>query len=82
MILDVTEGSAGSLVVLRGQDYLYGPGELKQLLDCYLSLLEAFVSNPQTRTDEAELFAAAQVQDALDAGRGKMSSLTARHEVF
>ncbi|KAM0276945.1 hypothetical protein ACHAQH_006230 [Verticillium albo-atrum] len=69
MVLDVTEGSKGSLVVLRGQDYLYGPKEMQRLLDSYLSLLENFANNPQISSDEARLFGEPQVKDALEAGR-------------
>ncbi|KAK3290153.1 uncharacterized protein B0H64DRAFT_453112 [Chaetomium fimeti] len=56
--LDVIEGSAGSLVSLIGQEYLYGIPEMQKLLDCYLTLLDQLV------------FSESQVQAALDVGNG------------
>lgn len=71
MILDITEGGAGSLVVLRGQEYLYGPIEMQLLLDSYLNLLEMFSRNVRVQPNEVKLFADSQVKAALEAGRGK-----------
>lgn len=71
VILDVTEGSAGSLVVRRGQEYLYGPSEMQLLLDVYLNLLETFSRNVRVQPNEVKLFADRHVNAALEAGRGK-----------
>ncbi|KAK0664508.1 hypothetical protein QBC41DRAFT_380647 [Cercophora samala] len=68
--LDVIEGSAGSLVSLIGQEYLYGISETQKLLDCYLTLLEQFVNNPLLTCNAAKLFSNQQIQAALDLGRG------------
>ncbi|KAH6844804.1 hypothetical protein B0I37DRAFT_446777 [Chaetomium sp. MPI-CAGE-AT-0009] len=68
--LDVIEGSAGSLVSLIGQEYLYGLPEMQKLLDCYLTLLEQFVNNPSMLPSAAKLFSESQVQAALDLGCG------------
>ncbi|KAL2015562.1 hypothetical protein VTK56DRAFT_5221 [Thermocarpiscus australiensis] len=68
--LDVIEGSAGSLVSLIGQEYLYGVPEMRRLLDCYLALLEQFVADPSVLTEGARLFSEEQVRAALDLGRG------------
>lgn len=68
--LDVIEGSAGSLVSLIGQEYLYDVPEMQKLLDCYLTLLEQFVNNPSLRPSAANLFSESQVNAALDLGSG------------
>ncbi|KAH6628919.1 hypothetical protein F5144DRAFT_655621 [Chaetomium tenue] len=68
--LDVIEGSAGSLVSLIGQEYLYGLPEMQKLLDCYLTLLEQLVNNPSMLPSAARLFGENQVQAALDLGCG------------
>ena len=68
--LDVIEGSAGSLVALIGQEYIYGISETRKLLDCYLSLLEQFVNNPMMSCNAAKLFSNKQIQETVDLGRG------------
>ncbi|KAK4098329.1 hypothetical protein N658DRAFT_509667 [Parathielavia hyrcaniae] len=68
--LDVVEGSAGSLVALIGQEYLYGIPEMQKLLDCYLTLLEQFASNPSMPCHAAKLFSEKEMEAALDLGRG------------
>lgn len=69
--LDVIEGSAGSLIALIGQDYLYGPHEMEKILDCYLNLLEQFVNDPSTPLNEAKLYGQTQIDASLRLGRGK-----------
>ncbi|KAK4205028.1 hypothetical protein QBC40DRAFT_261048 [Triangularia verruculosa] len=69
--LDVIEGSAGSLVALIGQEYLYGVPEMQKLLDCYLTLLEQFVNNPLLTCNAAKLFSNKQIQEALGLGQGR-----------
>ncbi|KAL9039597.1 MAG: hypothetical protein Q9180_002432 [Flavoplaca navasiana] len=69
--LDVIEGSAGSLVALIGQDYLYDGEGMQKLLDCYLSLLQDFADKPSTDFDKARIHGQGQIDAALDLGRGK-----------
>ena len=68
--LDVIEGSAGSLVALIGQDYLYDGEGMQKLLDCYLSLLQDFADKPSTDSDKARIHGQGQIDAALDLGRG------------
>ncbi|KAI1637132.1 hypothetical protein F4809DRAFT_640890 [Biscogniauxia mediterranea] len=68
--LDIIEGSAGSLVSLIGQDYIYGIDDMQKILDCYLTLLEQFVKDPSTPAGAANLYAKRQVEAALRLGRG------------
>jgi hybrid polyketide synthase / nonribosomal peptide synthetase ACE1 len=69
--LDIIEGSAGTLVALIGQDYLYGIPEMQKLLDCYLTLLTDFVKNPTTPAGTGKLYAQDKVDAALKMGQGK-----------
>jgi hybrid polyketide synthase/nonribosomal peptide synthetase ACE1 len=68
--LDITEGSAGSLVILRGQEYLYGTREIEGLLSCYITLLRQFADDPSILLNQAELYSQSEVKKALDLGRG------------
>ncbi|KAI5919279.1 hypothetical protein F4810DRAFT_714627 [Camillea tinctor] len=68
--LDIIEGSAGSLVSLIGQNYIYGIDDMQKILDCYLALLEQFVKDPSTPVGAAKLYGEKQVEAARRLGRG------------
>lgn len=70
IVLDVTEGAAGSLIVLRGQEYLYGVEQMQSLMTSYLALLRSFSDSPQASVDDVDLFEPQQIQAALDVGQG------------
>lgn len=76
VVLDITESSAGSLVVLRGQDYMYDTEGLETLLRCYIALLESFAENPSTSVHEGRLFTDAQIAKAKELGQGKWFDLS------
>lgn len=71
VMLEITESSAGSLVILRGQDYMYDTEGLEALLGCYIALLESFASDPSTSVQEGRLFTDAQIVKATELGQGK-----------
>jgi hypothetical protein len=72
--LDVIEGTAGSLVALIGQEYLYGIDEMQMLLDSYFTLFEQFVDDPSTMTDSALLYGKEQIDNALALSKGNTPS--------
>ncbi|TAQ90374.1 hypothetical protein B7494_g1325 [Chlorociboria aeruginascens] len=70
IVLDILESDEGSLILFRGQDYMYDTDGLQTLLRCYITLLESFAEDPTIPVDQGRLFSEAQINTARDLGRG------------
>jgi hybrid polyketide synthase/nonribosomal peptide synthetase ACE1 len=79
-IMENTEGSA--FITFNAQKYLYGQEQVDTLMKVYINLLEAFSRDPALRLNEPALFSQAEVQAAIDIGRGMFSFFCTPLEIF
>ncbi|KAL9095162.1 MAG: hypothetical protein Q9165_002418 [Trypethelium subeluteriae] len=70
IVLDITESTAGSVIVLRGLDYMYDLQGLNAVLRCYITLLENFSEDPAMPIEEGRLFGNDEVSKARALGQG------------
>ena len=68
--LDITESSAGPLIMMKAQDYLYSKSTTETILKSYVNLLEAFSTNPNMNHEEPSIFKNTDVKLAVQLGRG------------
>lgn len=68
--LDVTESSAGPLIMMKAQDYLYSKSTTETILRSYVNLLEAFSTNVNMTHEQPSLFKETDIKLALQLGRG------------
>lgn len=67
-VIDYADGD--STVMLMVQKELYTLHDAEVLSKCYLNLLEAFSRNPALRIERVALYSAADVEQAIELGRG------------
>lgn len=68
--LDVTESSAGPLIMMKAQDYFYSKSTTEKILKSYINLLEAFSTNANLTHKVPSLFKESDLELALQLGRG------------
>ena len=68
-ILDYADGECLQTLVVRRD--LYGPAEVERLAKSYERLLEAFVRDPNLSLDKPDLFAPADIQEAIRFSQGQ-----------
>lgn len=74
--LDIIENPDGdSLITLKVQKYLYDQSHAEIIMRSYCSLLEAFTADFGLLLNEAPLYRAVDIQEALSLGRGKPPAL-------
>ncbi|THC88618.1 hypothetical protein EYZ11_011935 [Aspergillus tanneri] len=68
--LTVIEDDQGPGIIFETQATIYDRHATTLLLESYINLLDAFVHAPTMRTGEPSLYSQAQIQRALDMGKG------------
>ena len=71
VVLDVTDSSAGTLVMFRTQPGMYDQAGASLLLDTYKNLLDIFSKNGSLALQDASLYSEKQIKHALALGKGK-----------
>lgn len=69
--LDITDSSAGTLILVRTQQSLYDMAATQLICDTYVHLLDVFSAEPSLPLDGPSLLSEKERARALDAGRGK-----------
>ncbi|KAF7865953.1 hypothetical protein EAF04_006117 [Stromatinia cepivora] len=70
-MVDYADGECFQTLVVRKD--LYGEAEATTLVECYKRLVKAFVTNPGSSLDGAELFGKLETQEAMKLSRGLSS---------
>lgn len=72
IVLDIVDNVGGSpLLRLNVQSSIYSTKDAETLLQSYVTLLEAFSRNPDQGITEPSLYKQAQINRAIEIGRGK-----------
>lgn len=75
-------GSGETLIYLSVQKSLYGMEQAQIMLRSYLNLLQSFLQNPATRLTWPELHPRAEVEKAVNLGRGMLCLLSGREKLL